>query len=396
MIFLTQQRLRESFQNHSTYEITKYLWLPLTLDGKKKWLERATIAYIVDKNSKKEKYYLKPILFLKQTTKTQITMFNSRKIKKLNQQQDLLDAKINSLAHGQKSLSEDFDVQFKRMRQTYYTSEERINKELSSEVKTEMAVIRRQYEFIQKRMNEIISVQKNEIIVLSTKMQLLIDQIGELNNQISIPKSELPLGTPIEVTPIGVGRIGVPTWTMRSGSAEYQSSPIQDKMKLEVEEVFADPIYPTESVNTKKRRKERKAVDDREDFFINVKLPEGVTNYLHNRSASKSMSVTCRNVFERGGKLVFAPLSYEITKNFFGSKNKITTIQVSKNTYLAIRQIAEELVMTMTQVASNFVATMDSTEATEIGLKYSAFNSKELQTKTSAPRRGVGRPKIKK
>lgn len=120
-------------------------------------------------------------------------MFNSKKIKQLIQQQDLLDAKINSLAHGQKSLSEDFEVHFKRMRQTYFTSEERINNEMSSEVKTEMAVIRRQYEFIQKRMNEIISVQKNEIFVLSTKMQLLIDQIAELKNQIAIPKNELPL-----------------------------------------------------------------------------------------------------------------------------------------------------------------------------------------------------------
>jgi hypothetical protein len=35
-------------------------------------------------------------------------MFNSKKIQKMLQQQELLDAKINSLAYGQKSLSEDF------------------------------------------------------------------------------------------------------------------------------------------------------------------------------------------------------------------------------------------------------------------------------------------------
>ena len=131
MLFLSQRLLKESFENHTTYERSKFLWRPLTLDGKTKWLEVQTIAYIVQKQSNKSKYYLKPILFLKQTTKTQITMFNSRKIKKLNQQQELLDSKINSLAYGQKSLSEDFDAQFKRMRQTYYTSEERINKEMS-------------------------------------------------------------------------------------------------------------------------------------------------------------------------------------------------------------------------------------------------------------------------
>jgi hypothetical protein len=49
--------------------------------------------------------------------------------------------------------------------------------------------------------------------------------------------------------------------------------------------------------------------------------------------------------------------------------------------------------MTITQVASNFVATMDSVEATQIGLKYSEFNSKDLQTKPSTEKRGKGRPK---
>jgi hypothetical protein len=337
-------------------------------------------------------------------------MFNSKKIQKMLQQQELLDAKINSLAHGQKSLSEDFEVHFKRLRQSIYTSVEEFSSELQSQMhelkkdnesikkklkyedSTTIELMREESETIKKQngiINENIARMRNS---LQIDFDLVKDQIAELKNQIGTPKIK-------EISqPLGLAeamKVPMPTWTMRSGSAEYQSSPIQDKMKLEVEEVFADPIYPTESVNTKNRRKERKAVDDREDFFINVKLPEGVTNYLHNRSASKSMSRTCRNVFERGGKLVFAPLSYEITKNFVASKNKITTIQVSKNTYLAIRQIAEELVMTMTQVASNFVATMDSTEATEIGLKYSAFNSKELQTKTSAPRRGVGRPKKK-
>ena len=114
-------------------------------------------------------------------------MFNSRKIKKMIDQQELLDAKINSLAHGQKSLSEDFEVHFKRIRQTYYASEERMSKDISSEVQTDMAITRRQYEFIQKRLNEIILSQKNESILLSTKIQLLADQISDLKNQVNKP-----------------------------------------------------------------------------------------------------------------------------------------------------------------------------------------------------------------
>lgn len=280
-------------------------------------------------------------------------MFNSKKIKKLNQQQDLLDSKINSLAHGQKSLSEDFQVHFKRLRQIIFSSVE----DLTSDILTEVRSLRTELEEL-----------KNQNDMLRKNIQ-------------DVPQKTISEGywKSLEVP--------MPSWSMSSGTS--QSSPIQDKMKLEVDEIFTDP---TDSVFQRKR-KSRKAVDDREAFFINVKLPEGVLNYLHNRSSSKSISVTCRNVFEREGKLVFAPLSTEITKNFVGKKNKVVTIQVAKHTYLAMRKIANDLEMTITQVASNFVATMDSVEATQIGLKYSEFNSKELQLKPSTEKRGKGRPK---
>jgi hypothetical protein len=319
-------------------------------------------------------------------------MFNSKKIKQLIQQQELLDAKINSLAHGQKSLSEDFEVHFKRLRQSIYTSVE----EFSSELQSEMRELKKENEAIKNliinvgdkpmRLGKIESNQKHQTILFATKIQLLTDQIEELKNQISIPKSQLPF-----VSQIGVGGIGVPNWTMtKSTSHGTDSSPIQDKMKLEVSEIFNDS---SQSENIERKRKTRKAMEDRNVFFINTKLPEGVFNYLHNRSSSKSISVTCRNVFEREGKLVFAPLSTEITKNFVGKKNKVVTIQVAKNTYLAMSKIASDLEMTITQVASNFVATMDSVEATQVGLKYSEFNSKELQLKPSTEKRGKGRPK---
>jgi hypothetical protein len=322
-------------------------------------------------------------------------MFNSRKIKKMIDQQDLLDAKINSLAHGQKSLSEDFEVHFKRIRQTYYASEERMSKDISSEVQTDMAITRRQYEFIQKRLNEIILSQKNESILLSTKIQLLADQISDLKNQVNKP-IEIPKTQEI-LQPLGIRAEApkVPTWTIRSSSSSTQSSPIQDKMKLEVEEVF-DYSVPKNIEAERKRRRGITPIHERKIFSINVYLPEKVLNYLHNRSAEKRVSNTCRNVFERDGKLVFAPLSNEITKNFIDSTKKSVTISISKNTYLAVAKIAKELNLSLTQVASNFVATMDSIEATQIGLKYSQFNSKDLQTKPSVEKKKVGRPKIKK
>lgn len=322
-------------------------------------------------------------------------MFNSKKIKKLNQQQELLDAKINSLAHGQKSLAEDFEVHFKRLRQSIYTSVE----EFSSELQNEMSELKKENETIKNliqnigdkpiKLGKIENNQKHQSILFATKIQLLADQIVELKNQVTKP-IEIPKTQEI-IQPLGVAEAPkVPIWTIRSSSSEFHSSPIQDKMKLEVDEIFTDPH---QSVRIERKRKSRKAVDDRKEFFINVKLPEGVLNYLHNRSSSKSISVTCRNVFEREGKLVFAPLSTEITKNFVGKKNKVVTIQVAKNTYVVMRKIASDSEMTITQVASNFVATMDSIEATQIGLKYSEFNSKELQLKPSTEKRGKGRPK---
>jgi len=305
-------------------------------------------------------------------------MFNSRKIKKMIDQQELLDAKINSLAYGQKTLSEDFEVHFKRIRQTYYATEERVSKDISSEVETEMAKMRRQYEFIQKRMNEIILFQKNETIVLSTKIQLLIDQIGDLKNQIPKPieisKNEA-LWKSLEVP--------MPNWAMGNGTHHIESSPIQDKMK------FEEDFSEIDKAKGQKKRAEIAPIEERKKFAIYINLPEKVLNYLHNRSNEKNISNSCRNVFERNGKLVFAPLSNEITKNFVDSKNKKLKIYVSKNTYIAIHKISKNLNLSMAQVSNNFVATMDYVEATEIALQYSLFNSKEL----TFEKRGVGRPK---
>jgi hypothetical protein len=316
-------------------------------------------------------------------------MFNSKKIKKLNQQQDLLDAKVNSLAHGQKSLSEDFEVHFKRLRQIMYTFETSISKDIASEVQTELSLRKKQHNAIQKTLNEIENKQKHQSILFATKIQLLTDQIVELKNKIERPKTQ-------EISqPLGFAeamKVPMPTWTMPNGTS--QSSPIQDKMKLEVSEIFDEAEKPTENENSRKR-KPTKPIEERKSFSVNVTLPEKVLNYLHNRSSEKAISTTCRNVFEREGKLVFAPLSYEITKNFGGSNKKAITIEVSKNTYLVIHKIANDMKLPITQVASNFVATMDSVEATQIGLKYSAFNSKDLQTKAPIERRGVGRPKKK-
>jgi hypothetical protein len=388
-------------------------------------------------------------------------MFNSKKIKKMIQQQDLLDAKVNSLAHGQKSLSDDFEVHFKRLRQTIYTSVEEFSSELQKEmhelkglndsVKKELLkldelsqLLKEESETIKRQngiLNENISRMRTS---LEIDFEMIKDQMKDLKNQIAIPKSQLHLGTPIEVAPIGVGGIGVPTWTMPNGTSK--SSPIQDKMKLEVqnteeekpydfwseenqrkimekeqkkreremrkrieqganpwEELFGRDAVATEVVEQEpmptkvkaKGRSGRLPIDQRKEFFVNATLPEGVLNYLLNRSTSNSVSIACRNVFEREGKLVFAPLSTEITKNFVSKKRRSITICVSKNTYLAMQKISRELETTITFVVNNFVASMDFSENARVSAQYDKLLRTETQITPSTSKRKKGRPSKK-
>jgi len=334
-------------------------------------------------------------------------MFNSKKLKKLNQQQELLDSKINSLAYGQKSLSEDFEIHFKRLRQSIFD----VVGDISDKIEIEMSQTNEQSELltknlsyfdgknplkiilqeseILKRQNGIVSEQ---VIMFSTSLQvdlqIVKDQIKDLQNQIEklneIPKTE-------EISKFSE----VPNTGENQFDFCETPSPIQDKMKLEISDIFED-----ENSNDIKKPSirsfiNRRAINDRTEFCVNVKLPEGVINFLHNRSSDKSISATCRNVFERQKKLIFAPLSYEITKNFTNSKLKSVSIGVSKNTYLAMRKIAENLDTTMNYVCSNFVATLNLSERNEVLMQYNTLSSKETQLKGFFEKRGKGRPKNK-
>ena len=47
MRFTKQKELREAYLNYNKKTQTKFLWLPLTIDGETRWLETATIEYTV-------------------------------------------------------------------------------------------------------------------------------------------------------------------------------------------------------------------------------------------------------------------------------------------------------------------------------------------------------------
>lgn len=47
MRFTKQKELREAYLNYNKKTQTKFLWLPLTIDGETRWLETATIEYAV-------------------------------------------------------------------------------------------------------------------------------------------------------------------------------------------------------------------------------------------------------------------------------------------------------------------------------------------------------------
>ena len=47
MRFTKEKKLREDYFNNTLKQKTKFLWLPLTIDGETRWLETATIEYKV-------------------------------------------------------------------------------------------------------------------------------------------------------------------------------------------------------------------------------------------------------------------------------------------------------------------------------------------------------------
>jgi hypothetical protein len=100
-------------------------------------------------------------------------------------------------------------------------------------------------------------------------------------------------------------------------------------------------------------------------------------------------------VFEREGKLVFAPLSAEITKNFVSKKRKSVTICVSKNTYLAMQKISKELETTIAFVANNFIASMDFSENARVSAQYDKLLRREIQIIPSVAKNTKGRPSNK-
>ena len=261
-------------------------------------------------------------------------MFNSKKIQKLLQQQELLDAKVNLLSHSQKTFSEDLEVHFKRMRQTIFASIEDFSVEFEEQINS-----------IHKQLDQLKQPKENDVVAEFCEVK---SPIMDKMRFTQLDEDEMleGLGCPIPSL-------------IEGGKVESESNP-------------------------KRTRQARLPIDSRNTFFVSVKLPEGVLNYLHNRSANKSVSTTCRNVFEREGKLVFAPLSYEITKNFAGSKFKVITIQISKSSYLAMRKIANELEVTIMNVANNFIATQDTAESLQMAMSYSKFNSKDLQYKSKS------------
>jgi hypothetical protein len=299
-------------------------------------------------------------------------MFNSKKIQKMLQQQELLDAKINSLAHGQKTLSEDFEVHFKRLRQSIYSIAEELS-QLSKD----------NYDELSKQLKK----KEDELIELTKKQEdrwLKLEQIAKL----LYPKAEADL-KPMPV---------MDKMKYKVQDLEEQKSGDWDELMnftpIPLEEEQDEKVQEMISLNKRKKRGST-SIEERKEFFISATLNEGVLNYIHNRSSSKSAAIACRNIFEREGKLVFAPVSKEITKNFLNKKRKVITMSVNKNTYLAMLKIAIKLDVSINYVATNFIATKDEKEFNTIAKEYSNLQPKEIQLKEFDNKYGGGRP-IKK
>ena len=74
-------------------------------------------------------------------------------------QQDLLDAKINSLAHGQKLLSEDFENGWTELRQTIYLLED----DSLDAIKEQLSRIENQNDMLEKILKDITKNPNNNV-----------------------------------------------------------------------------------------------------------------------------------------------------------------------------------------------------------------------------------------
>jgi hypothetical protein len=73
MRFTKEKELREDYFNSTRKTKTKFLWLPITIDGETRWLETATIEYRVtyeDGLLSGRNYYWAPFNFIDEQNDT--------------------------------------------------------------------------------------------------------------------------------------------------------------------------------------------------------------------------------------------------------------------------------------------------------------------------------------
>jgi len=328
-------------------------------------------------------------------------MFNSKKIKKIVQQQDLLDAKINSLAHGQKTLSEDFEVHFKRLRQSIYSIAEELSQlskdnlyELSKQLKEKEAEL---LELTKKQEERWVRLEETSKLIQSKAEALtLMPTQDKMKYQVQNLEEQKPFDFWSEENQIKIAeKEQKKRERERLKRIEEGASPWDELLGLKTNPLSEQIQKPRLAKKKPRGRTATLPVEERKNFSIGVHLPEGVLNYLLNRSKSNSVSLACRDVFERDGKLVFAPLSAEITKNFVSKKRKSVTICVSKNTYLAMQKISRELETTIAFVANNFIASMDFSENARVSAQYDKLLRREIQIIPSVAKNTKGRPSNK-
>jgi hypothetical protein len=67
MRFTKEKEMIEIYWSNKRKYKTKYLWWPVTIDGETRWLETATIEYVVDYEYdlfRNKCYYWKPFRFI--------------------------------------------------------------------------------------------------------------------------------------------------------------------------------------------------------------------------------------------------------------------------------------------------------------------------------------------
>jgi len=166
----------------------------------------------------------------------------------------------------------------------------------------------------------------------------------------------------------------------------------QDKLTFAKQDSSSDSLENNQIEQPVKRDAKRKrSTTNIYNYFVTVKIPNDIMEYLLEKSNNTKKSTSIKRVFNRNGKLVLCPISPDVVdkiRTAYLSKNLLGlvvydryTVAVSKEMFDAFHKISEILNMKMINVTTAFVYSLSFNEYNRVKEAFNVMlTEQELQT----------------